>query len=142
MHRADSMDKQDSYIAIASLVGFFIDLFSHFPKNIIDFCYRIICAVFGFLVLAPPVCDGLTFLSAKISFLGFLNASPGSSTVPLVYCVCVMLSEPTVKFVYTLYENDLPTFIRRRFKKNDATSHKTKTNERPRRERETDIGGE
>jgi hypothetical protein len=137
MQTSTSMEKQDSYIALASLLGFFIDLFRHFPQSVIDFCYRLLCAAFGYLIFAPYVAEGCTWVSSQFSWLGFMNAEPGRASVPLIYCICLMFAEPTVTFLSTFVENDLPTFLKRRFRNGD-TQTKTK---QPRRERETDSRG-
>lgn len=139
MQTENSMENQTPYLALASLIGFFLDLFRHFPKNIIDFCYRLLCAIGGFFIFAPFVADGCTFMSNSAGWLGFLNAEQGRSARLVVYCICVMFAEPTVTFLGMLLEYDLPALFRRKLK--DGSS-KTKTNERPGRERETDSGSE
>lgn len=118
--RTAKMESQTPYIALASIVGFFLDLFRHFPKNIIDFCYRLLCAIGGFFIFAPFVADGCSFISNSVGWLGFLNADSGRSTRLVVYCICVMFAEPTVTFLGMLLEYDLPALFQRKIKNGDS----------------------
>lgn len=113
------MERSSFYIYIAYLVGFFVNIFRSYPDGVVPWCYRIICALFGGLILAPLLASVSTWFATHLSWLGFLDASKDLSVLYFISTISVMFGEPIISFLHTvkddvlrLLRNNLRRFMR------------------------------
>lgn len=119
------MDNDKQSIAfVSSFIGFWLGIMLMRPKNVAQATFAFLAGFFTIIAVVPALSDILTWVSVHVSWLGWLNAAPGTGIYLLLAGICPMLS---LQIVLYIYHNGvrIPTqFLEKRLRENDREDRK------------------
>lgn len=111
------MDKQTQMIVLFSgMLGLVLAILTAKPKKAADAIVALLAALFGALVIAPGVAEGLTNLSTKYALFAWADAHPETSLYATIIGIgaylggqiCVALKDSFIDLVLSYAKKRLP----------------------------------
>ena len=111
------MDKQTQMIVLFSgMLGLTLAILTAKPKKAVDAVIAVLAGLFGALIIAPAVAEGLTNLSTKYAIFAWGNAHPETSLFAAIvgmggmlgFQIVVALKENLIALILAYAQKRLP----------------------------------
>lgn len=116
------MDRQTQLLILFSgLLGLTLAILTATPKKAVDAVIAMLAGLFGALIIAPAVAEGMTNISKTFSWFSWMDASPGTAFFSAVIGMGGMLGFQIIAALQKDFVALIRTYAKKRLKINDDT---------------------